>query len=216
MNSTKIEVDNLDTQNLTFDPDLNPQTREPKKSFAKILRQVFFFTCFSAGAALIQIGSFTLLNELCSLPYWPAYLSSLLLSIIFNFTFNRKVTFRSVNNIPRAFCLVVLYYLIFTPLSTMLGQNLTDIGYNEYLILICTMLINFVSEFFYQKLFVFDKTKDDDTAHAKTITATDLAYTDYKCVDTLPSAIIKHHSTQPPKMSSRSLKSQIYKIRVQE
>lgn len=137
----------------------SPVATKRKKTFPQILKQVFFFTCFSAGAAIIQISSFTLLNELCTLPYWPAYLTSLLLSIIFNFTFNRKVTFKSTNNIPRAFCLVVLYYLIFTPLSTMLGQNLTDIDCNEYVVLVCTMLINFVSEFFYQKLFVFDKTK---------------------------------------------------------
>lgn len=130
---------------------------DKKKSFPQIIKQAFFFTCFSAGAAIVQIGSFTLLNELCTLSYWPAYLISLLLSIIFNFTFNRKVTFKSTNNIPKAFSLVILYYIIFTPLSTILGQNLTDIGWNEYVVLIATMLINFVTEFFYQKLFVFSK-----------------------------------------------------------
>ena len=137
-------------------------TVKTKKPIIKILKQAFFFTCFSAGAAIVQIGSFTLLNELCHLTYWPAYLISLILSIIFNFTFNRKVTFKSTNNIPRAFSLVILYYIIFTPLSTLLGQNLTDIGWNEYVVLIATMLINFVSEFFYQKLFVFSKSSNDD------------------------------------------------------
>ncbi len=157
------QTENLSLTNdniATITQESEPTPRKTKKSLPQVLKQAFFFTCFSAGAAIIQIGSFTLLNELCSLPYWPAYLISLLLSIIFNFTFNRKVTFKSTNNIPRAFCLVVLYYLIFTPLSTMLGQNLTDIGWNEYVVLIGTMLINFVSEFFYQKLFVFDKTKE--------------------------------------------------------
>lgn len=135
-----------------------PASAKPHKSIPQILKQAFFFTCFSAGAAITQIVSFTILNELCHITYWPAYLVSLLLSITFNFTFNRKVTFKSTSSIPRAFSLVILYYLIFTPLSTLLGQNLTDIGWNEYVVLVSTMLINFVTEFFYQKLFVFSKT----------------------------------------------------------
>ena len=139
------------------DTDSATDSSKSNKPFRKLLKQALFFTCFSAGAAIVQIGSFTLLNELCHLTYWPAYLTSLILSIIFNFVFNRKVTFKSTNNIPKAFSLVILYYIIFTPLSTLLGQNLTDIGWNEYVVLISTMLINFVSEFFYQKLFVFNK-----------------------------------------------------------
>ncbi len=164
-------LENADGRIATNNHESETSPQKTKKSLPRILKQAFFFTCFSAGAAIIQIGSFTLLNELCQLPYWPAYLISLLLSITFNFTFNRKVTFKSTNNIPRAFCLVVLYYLIFTPLSTMLGQNLTDIGCNEYAVLIGTMLINFVSEFFYQKLFVFDKTKDTVVATTPSKTA---------------------------------------------
>ncbi len=121
-----------------------------------IWKQIFKFVFFSAGAAIIQLGSFTLLNELLSIPYWPAYIPSLLLSIIFNFTFNRKFTFGSSNNIPLAMGKVLLFYLIFTPLSTLWGEALTQAGWNEYVVLIGTMLINFVTEFIYQKFWVFN------------------------------------------------------------
>ncbi len=130
---------------------------EVKQTRKNQILQVVFFTLFSAGAAGIQLGSFALLNEVCLLPYWPAYLISLLLSIIFNFTFNRKVTFGSKNNIPIAFSKVILFYAIFTPVSTILGQLCTDAGVNEYIVLIVTMLVNFVTEFLYQKFFVFNK-----------------------------------------------------------
>lgn len=138
-----------------------PNITENKEKLTKKqqFKQVLFFALFSIGAAGIQIGSFSLLNELCQLSYWPAYLISLLLSIIFNFTFNRKFTFCSKNSIPFAFSKVILYYLIFTPVSTLLGQYCTDLGCNEYVVLICTMLINFVTEFLYQKFFVFAKNK---------------------------------------------------------
>ena len=182
----------MDTQSTTTPPEINETVQEaatenapkPKKTAKQFLKQAFFFTCFSAGAAIVQIVSFTLLNEVCTLPYWPAYLISLLLSVIFNFTFNRKVTFKSTSNIPRAFSLVILYYLIFTPLSTMLGQNLTDIGWNEYVILIGTMLINFVTEFFYQKLYVFDKKSTAQTeTDASEQTATGDTKTDADAVN---------------------------------
>lgn len=180
----------MDTQSTPTPPEINGTVQKaatknspkPKKTAKQILKQAFFFTCFSAGAAIVQIVSFTLLNEVCTLPYWPAYLISLLLSVIFNFTFNRKVTFKSTSNIPRAFSLVILYYLIFTPLSTMLGQNLTDIGWNEYVILIGTMLINFVTEFFYQKLYVFDK-KSTAQTDASERTATEDTQTDADAVN---------------------------------
>lgn len=175
-----------DTHNLE-PKDSTDSTANPQKTAKQLLKQAFFFTCFSAGAAIVQIVSFTLLNEICTLTYWPAYLISLLLSVIFNFVFNRKITFKSTNNVPRAFCLVILYYAIFTPLSTMLGQNLTDIGWNEYIILIGTMLINFVTEFFYQKLFVFDK-KASATDSA---TSEDGTPTDTNATETQPVSDIK-------------------------
>ena len=119
------------------------------------LLQMLKFLFFSIGAGIIQILSFTLMNELLAIPYWPAYLVSLLLSIIFNFTFNRHFTFKSSNNIPVAMTKVIIYYCVFTPLSTLWGDALTNIGWNEYIVLGGTMIINFVTEFLYQRFFVF-------------------------------------------------------------
>ena len=111
----------------------------------KTLWQVLKFTLFSASAGLIQVASFTLFNEVFHWSYWAAYLPSLVLSVLWNFTFNRRYTFRSDANIPRAMALVFLFYVVFTPLSTLGGNALTDAGWNEYLVLALTMLLNCVT-----------------------------------------------------------------------
>ncbi len=120
------------------------------------------FVLFSLSAGIIQIGSFTLLNELAGLDYWVSYLIALVLSVLWNFTFNRKFTFHSAANVPIAMLKVAAFYVVFTPLSTLLEAYLTGIGWNEYLVTVINMLINFVLEFFYQRFFVFGKTLDTD------------------------------------------------------
>ena len=82
------------------------------------------FTLFSVSAGVIEIVSFALLNELTSWSYWPCYLIALVLSVLWNFTLNRKFTFRSANNVPLAMMKVALYYAVFTPLSTILALTL--------------------------------------------------------------------------------------------
>ena len=95
--------------------------------------KVVKFSLFSFSAGLIQMGSFALLHECTNLGYWPSYLFSLLLSVLWNFTLNRKFTFHSAANIPVAMAKVALYYLIFTPLSTLLGNYLNrTLLWNEY------------------------------------------------------------------------------------
>ena len=119
------------------------------------------FTLFSASAGLIQMGSFALLNELLHLPYWLSYLIALVLSVLWNFTLNRKFTFKSAANVPIAMLKVACYYAVFTPLSTLLEHHLTDnLGWNEYLVTAINMALNFVTEFLYQRFFVFGKSID--------------------------------------------------------
>ena len=114
------------------------------------------FVLFSASAGLIEIGSFALLNELLDWPYWPSYLIALILSVIWNFTLNRKFTFRSAANVPRAMLLVAAYYAVFTPATTLLGNWLAEkLGWNEYLVTAINMLLNFSTEFLYQKHVVY-------------------------------------------------------------
>jgi putative flippase GtrA len=117
--------------------------------------QFFKFTAFSCTAGLVQIISFTLLNELTDFPYWPSYLIALILSVLYNFTVNRRYTFKSANNIPKAMFLVALYYCAFTPLSTLWGEYLTNAGWNYYVVLFGTMIINFVTEFLFDRFVVF-------------------------------------------------------------
>ena len=113
------------------------------------------FTLLSASAGIIQLLSFTLLNELMSWPYWPSYLIALILSVLWNFTLNRRYTFKSAANIPAAMAKVFGYYLVFTPLSAWLGQLAENAGVNEYIILVVTMLVNFVTEFLFNKFVVY-------------------------------------------------------------
>ncbi len=122
------------------------------------------FLLFSCTAGIIQIGISTLLMEVAKLSYWPSYLIGLVLSVVYNFTINRKYTFKSANNIPLAMTLVFCYYLVFTPLSTLWGDALTDrAGWNEYIVLAGTMVINFVTEFLFTRFVVYRNSVDSAT-----------------------------------------------------
>ena len=120
------------------------------------------FVLFSISAGIIQIVSFTIMEEVLQVTHWVSYLVALILSVLWNFTLNRKFTFRSAGNVATAMTLVALFYLVFTPLSTWWTAVLTgsSVGWNEYLVLIITMLINFVSEYLFERLVVFRKTID--------------------------------------------------------
>ena len=118
------------------------------------------FTLFSASAGIIQVLAFTLMNEVLRWNYWVCYLGALTLSVLWNFTLNRNITFRSAGNVPVAMLKVACFYLVFTPLSTWGGNALNAAGWNEYLVLALSMLTNFVTEFLYDRFFVFGKTID--------------------------------------------------------
>ena len=97
--------------------------------------QAIKFALFSASAGIIQVVSFTLLNELVlpnihieneavmrvlSAEYGVCYLIALVLSVIWNFTFNRKFTFKSATNVPVAMLKIFGFYCVFTPVSTII------------------------------------------------------------------------------------------------
>lgn len=141
--------------------------------------QFIKFVLFSASAGIIQILSFTLMSEvIIKLPvlqnlmdtnktfskimsneYGPMYLIALLLSVIWNFTFNRKFTFKSAANVPIAMLKVLAFYCVFTPVSTLLGNHFTakfaDVTAINYIVLACTMACNMITEFLYDKFVVF-------------------------------------------------------------
>ena len=126
----------------------------------KELLRTIKFTLFSLSAGLIQFASFALLFELCHLPEWVAHLISLVLSVLWNFTLNRKFTFQSAANVPIAMLKVTGYYLVFTPLSTWWTAALAVIGWNAYLIEAINMLSNFVTEYLFQRFVVFRNSID--------------------------------------------------------
>ena len=130
-----------------------------KQEIIRSLKYLFF----AASAGLIQIGSFAILTEWTSLPYWPRYLIALALSIVWNFTFNRRFTFKSATDVGPAMIKAFAFYVFFTPASTLLGEYLVgDLHWNDYLVTGINMLLNFVLEFLYQRFYVFRDSIDSN------------------------------------------------------
>ena len=126
------------------------------------------FLLFSLSAGIIELGAFSLLNELTAWSYWPCYLIALALSVLWNFTLNRRYTFQSASNVPKAMALVFAFYCVFTPLSTWLGHCLADgLGWNEYLVTGINMIANFVLEFLYDRFVVFRDSLDTNSVARK-------------------------------------------------
>ncbi len=132
------------------------------KEFFRFLK----FTLISASAGLIELGSFTLFNELLHWPYWLSYMVALVLSVLWNFTLNRKYTFQSAADVPSAMLKVALFYAVFVPASTWLEHYMTGLGVNEYIVTVGNMLLNFVLEFLYQRYYVFRNSIDTNTKNA--------------------------------------------------
>lgn len=129
-----------------------------KKEFLRTVK----FTLFSISAGIIQTASFAIFEELLHLEHWLSYLLALVLSVLWNFTLNRKYTFQSAANVPIAMLQLALFYVVFTPLSTWWTAVLTgeSVLWNEYVVLVLTMLVNFVTEYLFQRLVMYRKSID--------------------------------------------------------
>ena len=122
------------------------------------------FVLFSASAGIIEFVSFALLDIGTSWQYWPKYLMALTLSVLWNFTLNRRFTFHSAGNVPLAMLKVACFYIVFTPVSTILGNYLAEVrGWNDLLVTILNMAFNLVTEYFYDRFFVFGNSIDTVT-----------------------------------------------------
>jgi putative flippase GtrA len=119
------------------------------------LVQVIKFVLFSISAGIIQVLVFALFEEVFLLPYWPSYLTALIASVLYNFTVNRRFTFKSANNVPKAMMQLGIYYAIFTPLSTWWGDALVRLGVMDYIVLGGTMVINLVTEFAVNRFIIY-------------------------------------------------------------
>lgn len=130
------------------------------KNKKEILRMVKF-TLFSISAGLIEIGLFELLYNVIKWSWWPSYLIALIASVIWNFTLNREYTFKSSNNVPVAMFKVFIFYLVFTPLSTLLGNYLEGtLNWNGTVVTLINMVLNFVLEYLYDRYYVFKDSID--------------------------------------------------------
>lgn len=134
----------------------------------EVLRSIKFML-FSASAGLIQIGASVVCEELLKLPTVAAYIIPLVLSVLWNFTFNRKFTFKSASNVPRAMLLVAAYYAVFVPLSVLNKSVCVNrAGWNFYLVTAINMVINFVTEFLYQRFVVYRSSVDSAVSEKET------------------------------------------------
>ncbi len=126
----------------------------------EIIRSIKF-VLFSVSAGVIEFVSFALMDSFTPWAYWPKYLIALTLSVLWNFTLNRHYTFRSAGNVPIAMLKVACFYAVFTPVSTILGSYLADTcGWNNLLVTILNMAANLITEYLYDRYFVFRKTID--------------------------------------------------------
>ena len=129
----------------------------------KGLGQALKYALFSISAGIIQAISFALLSQVLFSRrtdlFWLFHIVALVLSVLWNFTLNRKFTFRSSNNVPIAMLQVAAFYVVFTPVSAYLGQLAVNGGLHSLLTEFLTMLANFVLEFLYYKYVVFREKK---------------------------------------------------------
>ncbi len=129
--------------------------KKEKLSTKETIIQVAKFVAFSLGAGIIQIVSYTIIHEVSGWEHWACYLPSLVLSVLYNFTVNRKFTFKSATNVPIAMLKVALFYCVFTPVSTILGQKAADAGVNDFIVQAVTMACNLVTEYLFCRFVVY-------------------------------------------------------------
>lgn len=137
--------------------------------------RILKFVGFSISAGVIEIVSETLLEKCLpwdsmttnpQIKYWVSYLVALILSVIWNFTFNRKFTFKSAANVPIAMLKVFAFYLVFTPLTTWLQKYLCSFDWGSadavkgQLTTCINMVLNLTTEYVYDRFFVFRKSLD--------------------------------------------------------
>ena len=126
-----------------------------KKQNKELWRSIKF-VLFSISAGVIQIASFALLYDLFHVTYWISYLTALILSVLWNFTLNRRFTFKSANNVPVAMLKVLGYYALFTPITTFGGAYLEGtVGWNGNLVTLMNMGLNLVTEYLFDMFVVY-------------------------------------------------------------
>ena len=161
LDENKLDENKIDEESIVSQNENESNIKQIEKKKLKInkaeILQFLKFLAFSLSAGVIQLLSFELLyNWTSALPWWPSYLISIILSVIWNFTFNRKFTFKSASNVPISMTLALCFYVMFIPVSVFGGDALETSGWNGTLVTILMMVINFILEFFWDKFIVFN------------------------------------------------------------
>ncbi len=147
------DIENKNSENGIQDSNNQTQKLSKKQEFFQFLK----FLAFPLSAGAIQLLSFELMYNIINWKsWWATYLISVVLSVIWNFTFNRKFTFKSASNVTVSMILALLFYVPFIPLSVFGGNALEQIGWNGTLVTLMMMVINFIGEFAWDKLVVFN------------------------------------------------------------
>ena len=136
----------------------------------KELARTLKFILFSASAGIIETVAMILCEEVIKIPgHYVCYTIALVLSVLWNFTFNRKFTFQSAENVPKAMFLVFLFYIPFAPFTIWMEYFLGDVhGWSEYLVLAINMALNLSLEYLWDSKVVYRNSKDtNDIAKKK-------------------------------------------------
>lgn len=119
------------------------------------------FILFSISAGVVQFASFALMYNALHITYWVSYLVALILSVLWNFTLNRRFTFKSASNVPIAMLKVLGYYCIFTPITVLGGKYLEGtMGWDGNLVTLINMALNLITEFIFDKYVVYHDSMD--------------------------------------------------------
>ena len=131
--------------------------------------RVIKFVLFSASAGIIETVAMVRCEEVIKSPgHYVCYTIALVLSVLWNFTFNRKFTFQSAENVPKAMALVFLFYIPFAPFTIWLQHILADVnGWNEYVVLAINMALNLSLEYLWDSKVVYRKSMDTNSIAKK-------------------------------------------------
>ena len=166
---------------ILYETSLKQAEKNAKREKRKGVMQFIKYALCAASAGIIQIVLFSILQavipsngktihfivEDMDLVTFIATTVALCASILWNFTFNRKFTFKDAGNVPKAMILAFLFYVPFYPFQTWYVHTIKSflveaIGTDGAGIIAegSVMIINFALEFMWQKFVVFRKPKD--------------------------------------------------------
>lgn len=176
-----IEETSETPKGILYETSLRQAEKNAKKEKRKGVLQFIKYALCAASAGIIQLALFSILQavipqsgktirfivEDMDLVTFISTTVALCASILWNFTFNRKFTFKDAGNVPKAMLLAFLFYVPFYPFQTwyvhtikslLLGPLSTQAS--GIIAEGSVMVINFVLEFMWQKFVVFRKRKE--------------------------------------------------------